>query len=101
MNELCPRMEEKNELFWKNLEEKLKVQGSWPQLYMFKFIVPADNSKIARVENLFDAQEAQINRRSSSGGKYISITAKEVMTDPDKVIERYKEASKIEGLMAL
>lgn len=101
MNELCPRMEEKNELFWKNLEEKLKAQGSWPQLYMFKFIIPADNNKIARVENLFDAQEAQINRRSSSGGKYISITAKEVMTDPDKVIERYKEASKIEGLMAL
>lgn len=94
-------MEEENESFWKSLEEKLKAQGSWPQLYMFKFIVPADNSKIARVENLFDAQEAQISRRASSGGKYVSITAKEVMTHPDEVIARYKEASKIDGLISL
>jgi putative lipoic acid-binding regulatory protein len=87
--------------FWQNLREKLDTTGTWPQLYMFKFIVPADNQKIAQVENLFNCKEAQINMRHSRTGKYVSISAKEIMTNADAIIERYKKASEIEGLMAL
>lgn len=86
---------------WANLREKLQQTESWPAVYMFKFIVPADNQKIARVENLFDSQEAQIQMRSSSKGNYVSITAREIMTGPEQVIERYQLAAEIEGLMAL
>jgi putative lipoic acid-binding regulatory protein len=92
---------EEQEAFWQNLREKLEANGKWPELYMFKFIVPADNQRIAQVENLFNANEAQIELRNSRSGKYVSITAKEVMTNPEQVIERYRKAGEIEGLMAL
>ncbi len=85
---------------YSGLNEKLKAL-SWPSVYMFKFIVPADNQKLAQVENLFHAHEAQIEIRSSSKGNYISITARELMISAESVIERYKEAAAIEGLISL
>lgn len=91
-------MADKN--FYENLLEKLNDNHSWPSIYMFKFIIPADNKKLAQVEDLFGA-EAQINTRQSSSNKYISITAKEVMTSAEKIIEVYKEAEKIEGIIQL
>lgn len=82
-----------------NLKARLE-KLSWPMVYMFKFIVPARNKQIALVESLF-SREAVIHQRESSEGKYISITAREVMLSPDHVVEVYKKASGIEGLMAL
>ena len=85
--------------------EKLKAQleegFDWPLVYMFKFIVPADNSRVAQVEALFNSKEAQINTRTSRKGNFISITAKEMMMSPERVIEKYLEAEKIEGLISL
>lgn len=89
--------EEKYEKLRKQLEQGFE----WPQVYMFKFIVPAQNKKIARVENLFNSKEATINMRASRKGNYVSITAKELMLSPERVIERYLEAEKIEGLISL
>ena len=44
--------------------EKLKIQlkdgFEWPSVYMFKFILPADNKKLAKVENRFKSNEAII-----------------------------------------
>lgn len=85
--------------------QKLLVQLTegfdWPSVYMFKFIVPADNTKIAQVESLFDAHQAEISIRSSKKGNFVSITAKELMISPEKVIERYLEAEEIQGLISL
>lgn len=85
--------------------EKLKAQleegFEWPGLYMFKFIIPADNQKQAQLENLFNTKESSVRMRQSSKGNYVSITAKELMMGPEQVIERYLEAEKIEGLIAL
>jgi len=86
--------------FYKNLKEKLDTQHEWPSVYMFKFIIPSDNKKLALVENLFGA-EAQITKRQSKSNKYISITAKEMMLSSDKIIATYKEAEKIEGIIQL
>lgn len=83
------------------LEEQLKEGFEWPQVYMFKFIVPADNKKIAKVENLFNSKEATINLRQSRKGNFVSVTAKEMMMSPEKVIDRYLEAEEIEGLISL
>lgn len=84
---------------YKTLRERL-FKVSWPSLYMFKFIVPAENKKIAQVENMFSS-EATIAHQESSTGKYISITIREVMLSPEAVIDVYKKAGEIEGLMAL
>jgi len=84
---------------FEGLLEKLNEQ-SWPQVFMFKFIVPNDNKKMALVQSLFD-DSATVTVRQSSNGKYISITGKELMLNPENVLKRYKKASKIEGLIAL
>ncbi len=83
------------------IRETLGASQSWPGVYMFKFIVPSDNEKIAKVEALFNAETSEIRRSESKNGKYTSITAKELMLNPDKVLECYQKASEIEGLIAL
>jgi len=91
---------ELDEKFLKSLELKLDETTEWPSVYMFKFIIPAENRKIALTEALFE-EEAQIFTKESRGGKYISITTKIVMLNALEVIEIYRRAAKIEGLIAL
>ena len=93
-------MSKVDEEFLKSLELKLNETTQWPSVYMFKFIVDADNRKIAMVEAIFE-EEAQIFTKESSGGKYISITIKLVMLNALEVISIYRSAAKIEGLIAL
>lgn len=88
-----------NEPFDK-LRELLNKESNWPTVYMFKFIVPADNQKIALVEAKF-SDEAVISHKESSNGKYFSITVKEVMLSADAIIDKYKEMKNIEGLITL
>lgn len=86
---------------YEKLKEQLRQSTQWPSLYMFKFIVPADNDKIAQVEALFDSTQAQIQIRQSRKGNFVSVTAKEMMLSPENVINRYLEAEGIEGLISL
>ncbi len=81
-------------------KKKLNEQLTFPSVYMFKFIVQASNQKIAQVESLF-TEEAEVHQKESNQGKYISITAKVVMMDADEVINVYKKAATIEGVIAL
>lgn len=83
-----------------NLRKKLEEQGGWPQPYLFKFIIPSDNQKLALVEAIF-GNEAQITTRQSKSNKFISISAKEVMMSPEEVIATYKRAEGIEGIISL
>lgn len=85
---------------FEKLRELLNKENNWPILYMFKFIIPADNHKIALVESKF-SDEAIISHKASSSGKYFSITIKEVMLNAESIIEKYKEMKGIEGLIAL
>ncbi len=87
------------ENFFDSLKQKLDDQCEWPHVYMFKFIIPADNHKIALVEALFGA-EAAITSRQSSTNKFISITARELMMNSEEVITIYQKAAKIEGIMS-
>lgn len=82
------------------LREKLEANPEWPRVYFFKFIVPSDNQKLAQVEALF-GPEAQVSLKQSSKGNFVSVSAKELMLSADGIINRYQEAAKIEGLMAL
>ena len=82
---------------------KLKIQlelQEWPNVYLFKFIVPNSSEKIAQTTALFD-DSADLNLRESSKGTYMSVSAKELMMDVDSIIEKYNRASEIEGLVAL
>ena len=92
--------EKMNEDFYNNLQKKLADQFEWPSLYLFKFIIPADNNKLALVEALFGA-EAIVTTRQSKNNKYISITAKEIMISPEEIISVYKKAALVEGIISL
>ncbi len=83
--------------------EKLRMQlenMNWPEIYFFKFIVPNDSELVAKVTALFD-EGTDLRLQQSKNGRYISIGAKEMMISPESVIQRYKEASNIKGLIAL
>ena len=82
------------------LEAKLGIEKDWPKVYLFKFIIPNDNQLLAQVESLF-GPEAQVTLNQSRTGKYISVSAREMMISAKEVIERYENASKIEGVIAL
>ncbi len=83
-----------------SLRLKLLETTTFPTVYMFKFIVQADNRKIAMVESLFD-EEAELNTKESGSGKYISITSKQVVMSVDDIIKVYKQAAEIKGIMFL
>lgn len=83
--------------------DKLKAQleqEEWPNVYLFKFIVPNDPEHIARVNSLF-GPEAEIQSQPSRNGNFVSISIKEMMLDVDSIIAIYEESSKIKGLIAL
>lgn len=81
----------------KKLEESIK---SFPYIYMFKFIIKADNKTMALVEVIFD-NDAEIIQKQSSKGNFISITVKQVVMNVDEIIDIYEKAAEIEGVMSL
>jgi putative lipoic acid-binding regulatory protein len=85
---------------FQGLREKLS-ERKWPAVYLYKFIVPADPQTIAQAEALFDTNVAEVEMRQSKTGKFVSISAKEMMLDVDSIIARYEKAITIKGLMAL
>ncbi len=78
-------------------KKKLDDIHNFPSLYMFKFIVTGDKKQ--EVEKLFP--KAKLNFKPSSKGKYVSVTASVMMPSSERVIEIYKQAQQIEGIIAL
>ncbi len=90
-----------NEEDFERIHKTIDVNHSWPSVFLFKFIVPSDNEKIAKVEALFNSKTSEIRLRQSKNGNYTSISAREVMTSADAVMQCYRSAAEIEGLIAL
>jgi putative lipoic acid-binding regulatory protein len=80
-----------------NLQQKLDEQFAWPMLYMFKFIVPEASKQ--QVISLFDKHD--VSSRNSKNGNYVSLTIQMFMGSSQDVIDVYKKASTIDGLIAL
>lgn len=81
------------------LKEQLDQQD-WPRLYLFKFISPSDDQKIALITKMFN-DVSDITIRPSSKGTYTSISVKEIMMNSERVIEMYEKAAKIKGVIIL
>ncbi|TVM17974.1 DUF493 domain-containing protein [Oceanidesulfovibrio indonesiensis] len=80
-----------------SLRKKLEECHEWPCRYMFKFIVPQEQShQLCAVLDMMPACE-----RASSSGKYVSITIEEKMSSPDEVVMIYQKASTVPGVLAL
>lgn len=89
-----------NEETKQRLMDRLNEVHQWPSVYMFKLIFEPEQSRLERVQALFPP-EAELLRKYSAGGKYLSITAREVMISAEEVVARYALAAEIEGVIVL
>jgi hypothetical protein len=84
-----------------SFREKLKKSAEWPADYVFKFILKsAEKDKQQHLRSLFK-KNVSLAFKSSSKGKYISVTIKALMESPNEIISIYENAGEIEGLIAL
>ena len=90
------------EEFYLNLKNKLEETSDWPAEYIFKFILPSYQPSIEKLKGIFKEDEAKITTRSSSKGKFTSVTIRLVLESSNLVIEKYKEVGhQIEGVISL
>lgn len=86
-----------NEESLRSLQVKLDEFYQWPSKFMFKFIVP--RGKADELTAFFAGRP--FTTRPSKNGKYVSFTAELEMQSSEEVILLYREAGKIEGIIAL
>ncbi len=91
----------KSDEFYKKLKGQLADTSSWPSNYLYKFIVPTDESKIKQIQDIFDNTGAVIESKQSKKGTYTSISVTVNLDSPDAVIEKYKAVGKLEGVISL
>ncbi|HET8808751.1 MAG TPA: DUF493 family protein [Flavobacteriaceae bacterium] len=90
------------EEFYEKLKKQLAETSNWPTEYLYKFIVPSSNQKIAEIEAVFDNMGAVIHTKSSAQGKYTSVSINVAMQSPEAVIQKYQEVGeKVEGVISL
>ncbi|MCF4101754.1 DUF493 domain-containing protein [Gillisia sp. M10.2A] len=90
------------EEFYKKLKSQLQDTSMWPTEYLYKFIVPTDDGKIAQINEIFDNMGAVITTKQSKNGKYTSVSVNVRMKNPDAVISKYKQVGEeVEGVMSL
>ncbi|WP_396152245.1 DUF493 family protein [Flavobacterium sp.] len=94
-------MDKNTEEFYERLKEELRTTSNWPSIYLYKFIVPTDTTKIIAVEEAFNNMGAVINTVQSKTGKFTSVSVNVNMESPEHVVEKYQEVSTIEGIISL
>lgn len=87
--------------FYAKLKIQLEETTTFPSQYLYKFIVPTSEERIAEVIDIFDNLGAVIETKKSKTGKYTSISIQLNMKSADAVITKYKEVSKVEGVISL
>ncbi len=91
----------KSEEFFSRLKLQLEETTKWPADYLYKFIVPTDDSKIKQIEKIFDNTGAVIESKQSKKGKYTSLSVTVHLEGADAVIVKYKQVGAVEGVISL
>jgi putative lipoic acid-binding regulatory protein len=93
--------DQKTQDFYKRLEDELALYTKWPAPYLYKFIVPTTPEKVTAIETIFENQNAKISFKTSSKGSYTSVSISLTLESPKAVIENYKAAATIKGVISL
>lgn len=93
--------DKKSEEFYARLKLQLAENTAWPADYLYKFIVPTDDSKIKTIEDIFDNTGAVIESKQSKKGTYTSLSVTVNLESPEAVIVKYKQVGKVEGVISL
>lgn len=83
----------------KSLKKQLALQ-EWPNVYLFKFIIPNEPVQIAQLSALF-GDDSDLVMHPSRNSKFVSFSVKELMLDVDSIIAVYEKASSINGIISL
>ena len=94
-------MSKKADSFYSNLKIKLNEIHNWPTKYVFKFIVLNHRDKIDELNHEFLDLNSKIIKNYSSKKKYVSFTFIVKLDSANDVIKKYKEVSKIDGIISL
>lgn len=81
-----------------SFKDSLDGYYDWPCGYVFKFIAPQE--KLGEVVALF-GEETEVRTRRSKQGNYVSVTAELEMGSSEAVVEVYRRAGAIDGVMPL
>lgn len=81
-----------------SFRESLDGYYDWPCGYLFKFIAP--RAQLEEVVALFE-EDTEVSTRESKKGNYVSVTAEMEMESSEAVVEVYRRAGEIEGVMPL
>jgi uncharacterized protein len=79
------------------LQLRLDEQLKYPAMFMFKFIAPIEQAQA--LKNIF--RENPVKVKPSRNSNYISISAELEMQSSTEIIDIYKAASVIEGVILL
>lgn len=82
------------------MRKALDQVHEWPAVYMFKFIFEPDEARLEALLALFPS-ESEVLRKYSKGGKYLSLTVREVMMSAEEVIQRYDRVADVDGVIVL
>ena len=94
-------MTKKENEFYKKLKSSLIETTNFPTDYLFKFIIPNKSAQKNQMQSIFNFNGAVITTKLSKTGKYLSYTIILKIKSVDEIISKYKEVSKIEGLISL
>jgi putative lipoic acid-binding regulatory protein len=83
---------------WVNsFRQKLDEHYAWPALYVYKFIVPTGKEDL--IKEIFPFHP--VTEKLSKQGNYTSVTIQMMMQSSDAVIDVYRKAAAVEGVVAL
>ena len=86
---------------YQKLKNDLEKYQNWPSKYIYKFIIVNETKKREELLSKFDLNLCKLTFKESSNKRYLSITIVKFMKNPDEVIAKYLEISKIDGIISL
>jgi hypothetical protein len=95
------KTEQELQEFYERLKNELLETTVFPTKYLYKFIIPNEDSKLVQLEEVFKGTDAKITIKDSSKAKYKGVSIEITLQNPDEVIAYYKAAGKVEGILSL
>tara|TARA_B110000116_G_C16716968_1_gene527288 strand:- start:476 stop:766 length:291 start_codon:yes stop_codon:yes gene_type:complete len=89
------------EEFYSRFLKQLKFSQEWPGKFMFKFILRPNSKNIDQLKFFFKNKSPIYKLKNSTKNKFQSITITVEMNSAIEVIEIYKKASDIDGVISL
>jgi putative lipoic acid-binding regulatory protein len=83
-----------------NLRKLLDKEYKWPAHFNFKFIYKSDSNILEQLEAIFPIASERVIKHSKKKN-YESLTVNHLANNADEVLDLYKKASAIEGVITL